>query len=178
MPKSAAGVPILGFISPMVQARPRVALLTCLGGQVAEHPPAPDGLGEAPFSNRSWRLCIIRRAAPRHGRVIFVSRGSGPKHPICGPRKVPGVPACGVLAKVPGGPRHKIWGAAGSDLLTRGWAWARLANACSGARHRGGISLHGQPRAALQPLSLRVPTRAVSVWISAGSPLPKQRFPR
>ena len=43
MPKSAAGVPILGFISPMVQARPRVALLTCLGQQVAEHPPAPDG---------------------------------------------------------------------------------------------------------------------------------------
>ena len=35
-------------------------------------------------------------------------------------------------------------------FLTRGWAWARLANACSGARHRGGISLHRRPRAAFQ----------------------------
>ena len=32
-----------------------------------------------------------------------------------------------------------------------------------------GISLHGQPRAAFQRLSLRVPSRAVSVWISAES---------
>ena len=44
MPKSAAGVPILGFISPMMQTGPRVALLTCLGRQEAKLPPAPDGL--------------------------------------------------------------------------------------------------------------------------------------
>ena len=67
-------------------------------------------------------------AAPSHALVKLIHRSNGDSYPIRGPRPVPDVPAGPILASEVGGPKCKIWGAIGSDLLAGGAGGARLAD--------------------------------------------------
>ena len=75
------------------------------------------------------RLCLgtFALAAPSHAIAKIIHLSSGRRHPICGLRPVPDVPAGPILASEVGGPKCKIWDAIGSDLLAGGAGGARLA---------------------------------------------------
>ena len=66
-------------------------------------------------------------AAPSHARVRILHRSNGDAYPIFGDRPLPDVPAGPILASEVGGPKCKVWGAVGSDLLAGGASGARLA---------------------------------------------------
>ena len=65
-------------------------------------------------------------AAPSHALVKLIHLSIGASYPICGARPVPDVPAGPILASEVGGPKCKIWGEIGSDLLAGGAGGARL----------------------------------------------------
>ena len=69
-----------------------------------------------------WPMCLYNAGlATLSGRVGLVSLVlNGPRNPILCLRAAHTLDRSNSLAKVPGGSRHKIWGAAGSDFFTRG----------------------------------------------------------
>ena len=79
-------------------------------------------------ADRLKRLGTFALAAPSHALVKLIHLSSGRRHPICGLRPVPDVPAGPILASEVGGPKCKIWDAIGSDLLAGGAGGARLAD--------------------------------------------------
>ena len=66
-------------------------------------------------------------AAPSHALVKLIHLSIRARYPISRPRSVPDVLAGPILASEVGGPKCKIWGAIGSDLLAGGAGGARLA---------------------------------------------------
>ena len=66
-------------------------------------------------------------AAPSHALAKLIHLSIRARHPISRPRSVPDVLAGPILASEVGGPKCKIWGAIGSDLLAGGAGGARLA---------------------------------------------------
>ena len=73
------------------------------------------------------RLGTFAFAAPSHALVKLIHLSIRARYPISRPRSVPDVLAGPILASEVGGPKCKIWGAIGSDLLAGGAGGARLA---------------------------------------------------
>ena len=72
------------------------------------------------------RLGTFALAAPSHALAKIIHLSISRRYPICSLRPVPDVPAGPILASEVGGPKCKIWGEIGSDLLAGGAGGARL----------------------------------------------------